>query len=168
MEFGGKSIRVKKEIPTKDFYVVFNYKKRIVFCTESVKRFDLMDCLPANFRETEIFIKHFYKKGVKSCSFREYKEYDNLFHGTAKYRKVYETLELDEYQYLTCLRIISNPETECSTISDVFNYLIRNSNADHYEGLITDDLKKYMFVAFQKFVEELNRGLKSIERDRRL
>jgi hypothetical protein len=153
----------KKRIPSKEVYVIFNFKTRKVFC---INNFDenfknSIDCLPANFRETEIFLKNFYNKGKKEALFREYKEFDKLFHGTAKYKKVYETLELDEYQYIRCLRIISNKKNNCNSISEVFNYLTTRAAMD--EGMrekeITTELKKYMFLMFREFLKELSENI---------
>jgi hypothetical protein len=164
MEFDKDNCRIPVNIPIRDIYVIFNYKERRVYCVKEFSgKFYSMDCALANFREMKLFIKHFYEKGRESVSFREYKEIDSLFHGTAKYKKVYETLELNKNQYTDCLRIISNPANECDSISDVFDYLKEMSNSGNRESAISDDLKKYMFLAFRKFIEDLNHELGNMD-----
>jgi hypothetical protein len=164
MERGKNSRKTPVDIPSKEIYVIFNYKERKVYCiNEFYKKFTYIDCLPANFRETELFIKHFYGKGIVSTSFRAYKEIDPLFHGTAKYKKVHETLELTAEQYIYCLRIISNPAYQCNSISDVFEYLRSMSNTQSRDDIMTENLSKSMFKAFQKIISELNYGLHNMD-----
>lgn len=147
----------EKSIPTKDFFVVFDYKTRKVYTINSLSaNYNWFDCLPANFRETEIFIKNFVSKGIKECKFREYKVFDNFFHGTAKFKKTYETLELDAYQYKQCLRIIEEVK-DCNTISSAFNYILQMSKMDDKkkEEAHIEDFKKYLTKAFKSLLKDL-------------
>ncbi|MDR0606411.1 MAG: hypothetical protein LBG80_19215 [Bacteroidales bacterium] len=157
--------KVRANIPTKEFIVVFNYKSRMVYIVNSTKdkNYIIGDCLPANFRETEIFIKNFYKKGIKECRFREYIVHDKLFHGTAKYKKTYETLELDKYQYYKCLEVIRSVNG-CNSISDAFNYICELACFDEKarDKQITSEMKKYISKAFKEFIKDLS---KKIEKD---
>lgn len=99
--------------------ILFDYKKRLVFPAH--EKYDIFNCLPASFRERDLFIKHFLDKGKKQATFRQYKAIDPLFHGTAKYKKQYANIELTEWQYVRLLQINAND------LNDALNELIELS-----------------------------------------
>ncbi len=86
--------------------ILFDYKKRQVYPAKD--GYCAFDCLPASFRERDLFIEHFLNKGKKHATFREYKEIDPAFHGTAKFKKKYGTIELNVHQYNRLLEVNAN------------------------------------------------------------
>lgn len=99
--------------------IVFDYNKRWVYPAKN--GYHPEDCLPASFRERDLFIKHFLEKGKTHATFRQYKEIDSAFHGTAKYKKRYGTIELDVHQYNRLLQLNAND------LHKAFNELIQLS-----------------------------------------
>ena len=67
-----------------------DFKTKIAYYGESGHR---TDCVPATEAERKAFIAHFYSKGVKSCTFRELKQFV-AFHGVRIDGRVYATINV--------------------------------------------------------------------------
>ena len=148
-------------INTKNVYVLFNYKTRIVYSVEGFSRKEMYkpDVLPANTREKNIFLEHFYLKGRRRVQFRDYKVFDPYFHGTAKYKKTYDTISLSRTQYLKFLELISDPYNDCKTFSEALNLIFDRSHSLYYEYQRTHDAEKLarktLKIIFNSINEEL-------------
>ena len=108
-----------------------------------------------------LFLEHFYSKGRRNVKFRDYKVVDPSFHGTAKYKKLYDTIVLNESQYLKLLELMSVPENNCETVSQALNLLIERANELYYEYKRNYDVQKLagetVEFVFKKLYEEFQK-----------
>ena len=150
-----------KDAP-RNVYVLFDYDKKVVYSIEGFNRELFIDKLPANTREKNIFIENFYKKGRRKVKFAEYKAFDSLFHGTAKYKKQYDTITLNRDQYLSLLAIMSEPENECNNLSKALDLSLRRANSNHYEYLHKKNSKELTKETLKTIFENINRQIQNM------
>ena len=68
------------------------------------------NCVPATEKGRKAFIAHFYSKGVKSCTFRELKQFVD-FHGVRIEGRIYATVHItDKYLYRDLLEKLGKNE----------------------------------------------------------
>ena len=151
-----------KPIDTKNIYVLFDYEAKMVYSIEGFKRDKFMGKLPANTRERNIFIEHFYKKGRRKVKFSEYKVFDPIFHGTAKYKKRYDTIELNRDQYLKFLQLMSEAEDECKDLSQALDLLFSRASLRYYEYKLNNEVVKLTKENMKIIFETINEQMKKL------
>lgn len=151
-------------INTKNIYVLFDYKTRIVYSVEGFKKKDFYgrDVLPANTREKNIFLEHFYLKGRRKVKFRDYKVFDPSFHGTAKYKKIYDTISLNCSQYIKFLELMSIADNECENLSQALNLLFYRAESLYYEYQLSRDVEKLTKEAMKVVFETINEKMREL------
>jgi len=151
-------------INTKNIYVLFDYKTRIVYSVEGFnkKNYVGINILPANTREKNLFLEHFYFKGRRRVKFSEYKVFDPIFHGTAKYKKMYDTIALNRSQYMKFIELMSVTDNECENLSQALDLLFNRAESLYYKYQISRDVEKRTKETLKTIFETINEKMREL------
>lgn len=109
--------------------------------------------------ELVVIMEHFFLKGRRKVKFREYKEFDPIFHGTAKFKKKYDILELNRSQYIKFLELMSYQENECKNLSDVLELLFNRADSLYYDYMINKEARQLTRLSVKKIFAEINKQI---------